>query len=840
MRAALRVLTVPVVLLFAAGCSQKQAIDLHDKPGALRAGAGRALIGLPIGIPTAGYAQSPYVAFRPPSDDPGSPYASFFPATRALQTAPAAKAVVFDNGVSHVVLAKIDAVGVTDVLTERVIQLAKERIPGPNGDIQGKLILNATHTHDAGCRFSRTSVHPDLVATFEATDPLSNALAHGFDTYSQEATDGVAGAVVDAIKQATDALQPAKIGYGEEINKLAAHDRRCENDHLYGPNYTDPRVRVVRVENADTGKPIAALMNYAQHGTIYDAYSHNLSVDAPGHAEYFMEASFDEPVVAMFMQGSAGDVSPDGRGNDGSQAMQAAGYSVAQSARKAWNATTPNQSVVPLQVKERWSGIDYDTLGYKHNIYDGSKGYTDEFFSDGAVLCFQLFGSFECPPGGEHPIEDIINPNSQICLTKVMPGEGKYATRFAAARIGDMAFLAMSGEPLTKTGALLEEAVLADDPSIKHAMILGYAQDHNGYLAMDDDWLSGGYEPNITFWGWKFAGYAVQQTADVFHEMITGKALHAHKATKIPNLDSDGTPKAVPSNSDRAPAVETNVPAMVERAETIGFTFFGGDPGYGHPVVTLQYKDGDTFKDVTKPTPTCGNKTAACWTSGWIKVTNVAQFDFWTGYVASPTYKDQPGAASRSHHYEVKYEPPIDLPAGTYRFHIQGQAKQGGNAAAYDLTTGSVQVVPSTKLSVDAKVTVAGTKLSFDGTLLYPQKHPEYTSGDGSTSDRSWQVGNFRALTPRWGDGFSPAVPATSVPGGTLNVTGGGEQSVAFAYVERHVEDNVTSYKGAPETGSSLHMEATVTDASAGYTLQLPSFTDEYGNTAPAATITSP
>ena len=40
------------------------APDLHDKPGALRAGAGRAIIQLPVGIPTAGYAQSR------PSDDP--------------------------------------------------------------------------------------------------------------------------------------------------------------------------------------------------------------------------------------------------------------------------------------------------------------------------------------------------------------------------------------------------------------------------------------------------------------------------------------------------------------------------------------------------------------------------------------------------------------------------------------------------------------------------------------------------------------------------------------------------------------------------------------------------
>ena len=32
-------------------------------------------------------------------------------------------------------------------------------------------------------------------------------------------------------------------------------------------------------------------------------------------------------------------------------------------------------------------------------------------------------------------------------------------------------------------------------------ILLGYAQGHVGYLLRPEDWLKGGYEPSVTFWG---------------------------------------------------------------------------------------------------------------------------------------------------------------------------------------------------------------------------------------------------------------------------------------------------------------------------------------------------
>ena len=34
-----------------------------------------------------------------------------------------------------------------------------------------------------------------------------------------------------------------------------------------------------------------------------------------------------------------------------------------------------------------------------------------------------------------------------------------------------------------------------------HTVLLGYSQGHVGYMLRPEDWMMGGYEPSVTFWG---------------------------------------------------------------------------------------------------------------------------------------------------------------------------------------------------------------------------------------------------------------------------------------------------------------------------------------------------
>ena len=46
-----------------------------------------------------------------------------------------------------------------------------------------------------------------------------------------------------------------------------------------------------------------------------------------------------------------------------------------------------------------------------------------------------------------------------------------------------------------------------------HTILVGYAQGHVGYMLAPEDWLLGGYEPSVTFWGPLEAEYVAEQLA---------------------------------------------------------------------------------------------------------------------------------------------------------------------------------------------------------------------------------------------------------------------------------------------------------------------------------------
>ncbi len=792
-------------------------------PGPLKAGAGQEVIDLPIGIGTAGYAMSPLLGMFPPKDDPGSPYTDMFAATRGMQSPPTAKVVVFDNGRERLVMASIDAVFITSVLTARVEQLAKERL---GTDITGQLILNATHTHDAGCRFSRSSLEVDLSENLPK--PEQNALAHGVDTYSQEATDRVAGSIVDALGKALKMLRPAKFGYVVGSDEIAGHDRRCENDWLYGSSYHQTELTVMRVDDAATGDPMAVLYSYAMHGTMYSGGNHNLSVDAPGTSAFELEQLFKKPVVAMYLQGSAGDASPSDGGNDGSQAMQWVGYELAHSVKGLYDSITPadETSSLPITIATRWVPTTHDTIGYKPG----------EFYQDGAILCFQtmqLFGGSSCQnvtPASTAP--DVMDKVCEAAHT--LPGEGSYQTEITTARLGDLAILTLPGEPVNAVGRALEKDALAENLGFKHAMVLGYSQDHDGYILFDQDWLSGGYEPTISFWGWKYGTYIVDQSADLLKEMMTGKASLKNDSVEVPDLAPDKYTPVRPADAATPPGIAKDVPATAERLSTVTFGFYGGDPGQGTPDVVLQEKGSD-------------GKWAPVFENGWLAVSDLTGFELPIMYTPTPTYKEEKTATARTHRYDVQYVVPFDLAAGSYRFEATGTASKNGVASSYTVDSGTFQVVPSTQLSVQGALSAKDGNLEIDATVLYPAARPVYAQKPND----EWQIANFRLVEPPFAAPFAPVLSGLAVAGATVLAPSATEAQpltvsmnstavpASRCFNDANRKSGPTSVSStfctnnyAPGAGPGLNGE--IASAPSGhYTVTFPanSITDAYGNT---------
>jgi hypothetical protein len=119
---------------------------------------------------------------------------------------------------------------------------------------------------------------------------------------------------MDAVRQATGRLQPAKVGFGAGFSYLnVARDAVSDETHLWtqagnldAPS--DKTLAVVTITTSD-GAPIAAYVNYAMH-PINGYLVGITSADFPGAACRYVEQAFGDTMVTIWSQGASGDQNP--------------------------------------------------------------------------------------------------------------------------------------------------------------------------------------------------------------------------------------------------------------------------------------------------------------------------------------------------------------------------------------------------------------------------------------------------------------------------------------------------------------------------------------------------
>jgi hypothetical protein len=123
--------------------------------------------------------------------------------------------------------------------------------------------------------------------------------------YTRELEEKLAKVIIEAAK----ARKPARLGIAERETTLNRnrHSRRTEKP-------VDRTLLVLRVEDAD-GKPIAHAVNFAAHPTMLDARMRKFSADYPGVMAELVEKETGVP--CLFLQGAAGDLSPNPGDNGG-------------------------------------------------------------------------------------------------------------------------------------------------------------------------------------------------------------------------------------------------------------------------------------------------------------------------------------------------------------------------------------------------------------------------------------------------------------------------------------------------------------------------------------------
>jgi len=222
--------------------------------GTLAVGVGTALIPQPPSVVVAG--------FPPPRPD----------ATRAALPL-AARALVLRVGTARVGLVALELLTLPESLLAPVRRAAAEL---GLSDVW----VASTHTHS-----SMGGYDPGL---------LSEIVATGL--YRQEIEAAAVNAALQALREASGSLVPAKLEVGEAHVEGLAMARDDEPD-------TDDRVLLARFR-AESGKPLGELILLSLHPTLHPRGLAELSPDYPGHlAALRQEAGF----VALVLQSAGGN-----------------------------------------------------------------------------------------------------------------------------------------------------------------------------------------------------------------------------------------------------------------------------------------------------------------------------------------------------------------------------------------------------------------------------------------------------------------------------------------------------------------------------------------------------
>jgi neutral ceramidase len=727
--------------------------------GAPVAGMAEGFVELPVGVPLGGYTgRCKCFGGEGEYDDRRSAYTKNFNPSIGVQTQPKLAALWLENGDQDLLILKTDAI----YTFEGMIQELEERLGATTQrDLGGKIVLASNHSHSAPANFDRG------VTWFL-----------GGDRFNREVFERIVGSIEDVAMEAFETREPAAIGIGQaqdwDPDDRVYRDRRGDNDELVffddipPGKYKDPNLTVLRVDTA-AGEPMGMFFAFGMHGTVMGGDNQLWSYDAPGGVEAAVEERFDTPVVVGFMQHGGGDASPAGRDDEFARLESLGEYS-ADAIMDLYNDTPTSSDPIRLETVTRSIDTSRDVMQVHrpYGVLEYAPYNPDEDFLPDEIL-YEADGTIATPIdefntqyGGAFCGEDIpLIPgvsigtqtypyNSCVDVEVIssiigtffgledgveLPLSESLEARTTATRLGPVPIREPSGEVVTddvlmaffpgETTAMFTEQFrrrAADELGFEHAIPFGYAQDHEGYLLIPEDWLKGGYEPNINIWGPLHGEHIMEGVLTAADEVLSTDTLEPYDAfgyyadtvydREDPLLENqpDDTPLAgtaldTPPEYFLVPleGLEPVVspPSQVRRIQdVVQFMWDGGDPGVDLPEVYLErLEDGawtEVLTEAGRPVSSPMHDILMSSTADPLYPFEVPQSHvWWIGWQAVPHVADRAG-----------------LPEGTYRFQVYGQRYTGGATTwpwpseVYELTSAEFEVVP------------ADITLSLDGDTL--------------------------------------------------------------------------------------------------------------------------
>ncbi|MBZ0272090.1 hypothetical protein K8I61_08635 [bacterium] len=614
---------------------------------------------------------------------------------------PNVKAVALDNGQERVVFARLPTVFVSEVLHTAVTDQVCERT---GIDLSERFLLSGTHTHSGPGHF------------YPLPAPFSIA---GADLYDEPITQLMAASVADAVIAAMDDLAPAKIGAavieGWDPGNGFSRDRRCENGP---PSYKEDFLFLSRIERAN-GEPLAALVNYAMHGTfVGGTILHN---DAPGALERGLERTFDTYVPVIFLNGPAGDVSPTPPWGYGDFA-QFDSYSrrIGPPLREVWDGLVTTDDI-PLEMITERVEVNRDTIAYADDEFGHVSRFTGNWepFDNGGFMCGEFLTDYEAQHGS---ISDCNNLETQLlegyygCLIPVFDFLEPLtwfmkSTQIGHVRLGSTVLSFMPGELGSFLSKKMREdmaPILAADATIEGHATFGYANGYQMYLLTEWDWLQGGYETSMSAWGPKYGDFLAGRSTALVGQLLT--PTREDNATGAPDQQRHPWPPSIvpldPEPGTSPGTIVTDVAASYARFDTVEFGFRGGYTTVDPHRVAVERWDGGAWIAATIATG---------------EAITDATTDTFLHYTPVPDYNATKYPNEREHRYRFVWETLADTPAGTYRIRANGRSFDGAQYEPYEVISSGFEIESAGNLIAGAlAATPDGNAVTIAAGLFWP------------------------------------------------------------------------------------------------------------------------
>jgi hypothetical protein len=491
-------LAAPAVALLAADVVEQGPKD--SAPSGLLAGVARADITPPVGIVHLNWGSQTHVEAA--GADPIGMYAT---------------ALVLSDGKQKFAMVDVDIGSVID--QEETIRRASAQTGIPAAHIR----LAATHTH-AGPNFSPNR------------GPLGVDLApheRMIKTWRAVLADKIVGVIVEAHSK----LQPAHLYAGRGTGTININRRvRAQADRpaAVGRNpdgFVDRELVVIRIDDAK-GKPIAVLANFQCHGTVLAYENKFLSPDWIGPMRAAVENAMPG-AKCLFLQGAAGNQGPvEGFTGDLSVAHRLGSILGYQVAAVALGIETVKREPrfegfvesTAYQAKQHWrvAGPRDATLKFTSRILElPRRTYTGRELDAMANLVADAQKKLDSvkdsgDPWKKHQAEARLRRLADLLARWKRPPEPTPArVRVQILRIGEVAIVAMPGEPFAEIGAAVKKA-----SPFALTMFCGYSSgEGGGYMPVESEYEHGGYEVEGTPYGTGAAAKLVRETIALFKEV---------------------------------------------------------------------------------------------------------------------------------------------------------------------------------------------------------------------------------------------------------------------------------------------------------------------------------